>query len=243
MKKKRPKKRQTSDEEMSRAADARLKRIITNSAIEMVKRDPEVQRQMVAQTFGYHIPDRVEKRQRELIEYIDRRTIERLEQDDEFTRRVVEARIRQVTGEMGLQIEDKEPRNKQLGIDDMIERAKKYKELAEILGVKEPGFGSSFKDPQVLAGIVSLISQYFNRKQPPVEDEVWILVQVDGTNKLIRKEDYERITGKVPVAYIGGEEPSRLDDESKSDGQTAELKTPDTTDADDEKAGTATTGD
>ncbi len=71
MKKKRTEKRRPTDEEMSRAADTKLKRYITKSALEWADRDPEIRSQMVAQTFGYKLPDQAEKKQRELIAYID----------------------------------------------------------------------------------------------------------------------------------------------------------------------------
>ena len=88
-KKQRPEKRQPTDEEMSRAADGRLRRYITKSAIALADREPDVQRQMVAQTFGYHLPDQDEKSLRELIAYIDEQAIKRLKEDDGFAREVV----------------------------------------------------------------------------------------------------------------------------------------------------------
>jgi len=53
-KKQRSEKRRATGEEMSRAADAKLRRYIANSAVEWAKREPDVQRQMVAQTFGIY---------------------------------------------------------------------------------------------------------------------------------------------------------------------------------------------
>ena len=225
MKRKRPEKRQPTDEERSRAAAAKLKRYIAKSAIEWANRDPEVQRQMVAQTFGYHLPDETEKRRSELITFIDELAIERLKEDDGFVRAVVEARIHQITEEMGLRIEGGKWQRKPASIDDFIEQFKKINELKEVLGIKEPGLWSSLVEPQVIAGILVLIREVFSKGQPPAEDKVLVMVQIDGINRLILKEEYAQITGKEPVAYISGEEPSGPDNEGNSNDPTSEPET------------------
>jgi len=241
-KKQRPEKRRPTDEEMSRAADAKLKRYIAKSAIEWADKEPEVRRQMVAQTFGYKLPDPAEKRHRELIAYVDELAIERLKEDDGFARAVVEARIRKITEEMGLRIEGGKWQRKPPSIDDFIEQFKKIKELKEVLGVKEPGFWSSLMDPEVIASLLALIREVFTEKQPPAQDQVFVMVQVDGINRLITMEEFEKIKGKGPVKYIGGEEPSEPDNEGKGNAPTSEPEPPNKTEEGDGKTGTVGPG-
>jgi len=242
MGKKRPERRQPTAEERSRAADAKLKRYITKSALEWADREPEVRRQMVAQTFGYKLPDQAEKSRQELIAYIDELAIKRLKEDDGLARAVVEARIRQVTGEMGLQIEGEEWRRKPLSIDDYIERAKKFKELKEVLGVKEPGFWNSLMDPKVIANLLAIIREVFIEKQPPAEDKALVMVQVNGINRLITMEEFVKMEGKEPIKYIGSVEPSEPDNEEKSNDPTSEPETPNKTEEGDGETGTAGPG-
>ena len=129
MKKKRNEKRRPTDEEMSRAEDAKLKRYITKSALQWAERDPDVKRQMVAQTFGYKLPDQAEKRRQELVAYIDEIAIRRINEDPELARRITDARIRQVMEEMGLKFEGEEWRKKPLSTKELIE---KFKEIRRI---------------------------------------------------------------------------------------------------------------
>ena len=75
-KKERPEKRRRTDEELSRAADSQLKRYIAKAALEAAEKEPEVRRQMIAKTFGYHIPDETEKSFNELVAYIDKKAID-----------------------------------------------------------------------------------------------------------------------------------------------------------------------
>lgn len=243
MKKKQgPEKRRPTAEEMSRAADAKLQRYIAKAALEWAEREPEVRRQMIAKTFGYNIPDETEKRFSELVAYIDKLAIERLKEDDALVRTVVEARIRQVTERIGLHIEGREGRRKPLSIDDYIEQVRKIRELKEALGVKEPGLLSSLLHPDVIATVLGIIREVFIEKQPAAEDKVLVMVQEDGINRLITLEEYSQITGKEPVLYIGGEEPSQPDNEEKSNDPESEPETPDRTEERDEETGTAGPG-
>ena len=241
-KKQRPEKRRQTDEELSRAADAKLKRYIAKAALEWAEKEPEVRRQMVAQTFGYNIPDETEKRYSELVAYIDKLAIERLKEDDALVRTVVEARIRQVTEKMGLRIEGEKGRRKPLSIDDYIEQVKKVKELKEALGVKEPGLLSSLLHPDVITAVLGVIRELFVEKQPPAEDKVLVMVQKDEINKLITMEEFAKMTGKKPVIYIGGEEPSEPVDEVESNDLASEPETPDKTEESDGETGTAGQG-
>ena len=238
-KKQRLEKRRRTDEELSRAADAKLERYIANSAIEWASREPDVRRQMVAQTFGYHIPNETEKRFSELVAYIDKRAIERLKEDDALVRTIVEARIRQVTGEMGLRIEGEKWRHKPLTMDDYIEQVKKVKELKEALGVKEPGLWSSLMDPQVISSILAIVREVFIQKQPSGEDNVLVMIQEGGINRLIPLEEYTKMTDKEPVAYIGDEEQSGAADEGEGNDLASELEIPDKTEERDGETGTA----
>lgn len=192
MKKKRIEKRRPTDEEMSRAADTKLKRYITRSALEWADRDPEIKRQMVAQTFGYKLPDQAEKKQRELIAYIDELAIQKLKEDHKLAQIVVDARLRQVTEEMGLEIEGEEWRRKPLSVDDYIERAKKFKELKEVMGVKEPGFVDAFTDPKVIVAALQLISELVGNKQVSPTNNV-VLVSEDGEEKEMTRQEYEQL--------------------------------------------------
>jgi len=242
MKKKRSEKRQLTDEEISRAADAKLKRFITRSAVEWADRDPEVKRQMVAQTFGYKLPDQAEKRQRELIAYIDELAIQRLKEDDGLARAVVEARIRQVTEEMGLEIEGGEWRRKPLSLDDHIERAKKFKELKEVLGVKEPGFWDAFTDPNVLVGLINSISDLVTAQKSSSAQEGLVPVRVDGIDRLVTREELEQLTSKGKIKYIGSMEPADQNDEEKGNDTTPEPETSNEADEGDGETGTVGSG-
>jgi hypothetical protein len=239
-KKQRPEKRRT-DEERSRLADNRLKRYIANSAIELAKREPDVQREMVAQTFGYHIPDQTERARNELDAYIDNLAIKMLKENSGFARTVAEARVRKVTEEMGLNLEGGQ--RKSLPLDDYINLANKYKELKGALGIKEPGVWSSLLDPKVISSILALVSQVLTKEQPPAENKVLVLVKMDGLNRLIPKEDYSKITGKEPVAYLDGEEPLEPDNEAKSNDPSSEPESPDKTASEDGETGATNPGD
>ena len=192
MKKKRTEKRRPTDEEMSRAADTKLKRYITKAALEWADRDPEIRSQMVAQTFGYKLPDQAEKKQRELIAYIDELAIQKLKEDHKLAGIVVDARLRQVTEEMGLEIEGEEWRKKPFSVDDYIERAKKFKELKEVMGVKEPGFVDAFTDPKVIVAALQLISELVGNKQASPANNV-VLVSEDGEEKEMTRQEYEQL--------------------------------------------------
>jgi len=241
-KKRRPEKRRATDQEESRAADAKLKRFISSSAIELAKREPNVQRQMVAQTFGYHLPDEVEKMEGELHAYIDKLAIDKLKKDDGFAQEIAEARIRQVTEEMGLNLEGDESRRKPASIDDYIEQFRKIQELKEVIGVKEPGTWSSLLDPQVITSFLALAREIFAKEQPPAENKVLVLVQMDGIKRLVTTEEFKQMTGKEPVAYLDGEEPPGPDNEAKSNDPASEPETPDKTEAEDGETGATNLG-
>lgn len=234
MKRKRNEKPLT-DEEKSRAADLRLRRLISRSATELISKDPDAQRQAVVQIYGYHLPDEVEKSEKEILVYINERTLMRLKENNEFTRTVVEANIRKITEKMGLKIEEEERRKKPPSIDDYIERAKKFKELKEVMGVKEPGWLSGFADPKVITALFQLISEFVGNKQAPPNENV-VLVSEDGEEREITRQEYEQLkaggnTGN-PKDMEGGEpigpgsgsdtipEPETSDETKEKDGAT-----------------------
>ena len=241
--KKRHEKRRATVEDMSRAADAKLQRYIASSAIKLADEEPEIRREMVAKTFNFHIPSQTEKAHNELHVFIDNLAIKMLKEDPEFARTIAEAKIRQVTEEMGLHIEGRQLQRKPPSIDDWIEQFRKIKELKEVLGVKEPRFWDSFKDPQVIAGIFSMIREVFAREQPPAEDKVFVMVQESGINRLITMEEFAKMTSKEPVAYIGGKEPSAPDNEGKSNDAASEPETPGKTASEDGETAINNTGD
>ncbi|MFC1985431.1 hypothetical protein ACFLWC_00380 [Chloroflexota bacterium] len=202
MKKKRPEKKQLTDEEKSRAADAKLKRFIAKSALELADRNPEVKRQMVSQTFNYKLPDEAEKSQQELVAHIDRLAIKMLEEDPKFARVVAEARIRQVTEDMGLQIEGEEWRRKPRTIDDEIEFARKIKQLKEVLGIKEPGILDAFKDPKVIVSALQVASELLGKKMAPTSESVVISVSPNGEERIMTPEDYEKLKAQGHVKHL-----------------------------------------
>lgn len=242
MKKKRPEKRPSTDEERSRAADAKLKRYITKSALDWAEKEPEVRRQMVAQTLGYKIPDEVEKSRRELINSINELAIKKLKENPKLAQAVAEARIRQVTEEMGLQIEGEEWRRRPLTIDDHIERAKKFGELKEVLGVKERGFWDAITDPQVIVGILSLANDLITAWKSSSTQKALVPVKVDGIDRLVTQEELEQLKAKGKIKYIGSIEPADQNNEEKGDHTTSEPETSNGADEGDGETGAAGSG-
>lgn len=192
MKRKHTKRKPLTDEEKSRTADLRLRRLISRSAIELVSKDPDAQRQVVAQTYGYHLPDEVEKSERRIVTLIDDLAIKMLKEDHKLARKMAEARLRRLTEKMGLKIEDEEWLRKPKFLDDMIEDVNKYKSLKEAFGVKEPGFLNAITDPKVIIAALQLISELVGNKQASPANNV-VLVTEDGEEKEITRQEYEQL--------------------------------------------------
>jgi len=226
---------------MSRAADAKLKRYITKSALEWADREPEIRRQMVAQTFGYKFPDEADKMQRELIAHIDKLAIQRLKDDSKLAGIVADARIRQATEEMGLQIEGEEWRRKPLSLDDYIERAKKFKELKEVMGVKEPGFVDAFTDPKVIVAAIQLISELVGNKQVPPANNV-VLVSEDGEEREITRQEYEQLKAGGNIANLKDMEIGEPISPSRGSDTVSESETSNKADEGDGETGAAGSG-
>lgn len=193
MSKKRTEKRQPSAEEGSRNADYRLKRFISKSAIELAESDPEVKRQMVAQTFGYKFPDPAEKNERELLAYINEITLRRIKEDPELARRITDARILQVTEKLGLKIAGEERRKKPLTTKELIEKFQEISELKEVLGVRESRWFDAFLDPKVIASVLSMINGIMDARQAPVTNGESLVVRIDGKEKIVTPKEFEKL--------------------------------------------------
>lgn len=242
MKKKRTEKRRPTDEEMSRAADTKLKRYITKSALEWADRDPEIRSQMIAQTFGYKLPDQAEKKQRELIAYVDELAIQRLKEDPELARIVVDARLRQITEEMGLQIEGEEWQRKPLTMDDLIVQFKKVNEIKELMGIKKPGFWNDITDPQVIIGILQIIRELFPAKPSPAAKGALLLVRVNGVDKLVTREQYEQLKAQGHVECVSDVESGEPISLGEGNDTASEPEIPDKTEEGDEEIGDVNSG-
>ena len=243
MKKKRNEKRRPTDEEMSRADDVKLKRYITKSALQWAERDPEVKHQMVAQTFGYKLPDQAEKRRQELVAYIDEIAIQRLKEDPKLARIVVDARLRQVTEEMGLQIEGEEWRRKPLTMDDLIVQFKKFNEIKELVGIKKPGFWNDITDPQVITSFLAMIREVFMKEQPPAENRGIVLVQENGEERLITEEEYRELKAQAQSKSLGNVELTASNSRPEGNAATSESETSNKAEGGDGGTGTVDSGD
>lgn len=233
MKKKRTEKRRPTDEEMSRADDAKLKRYITRSAIEWAEGEPEVRRQMVAQTFGYNLPDQAEKSERKLLAVIDELAIRRIEEDHELAKRITDARIRQVTEEMGLKVEGEERRKKPLTFQDLIRQVREYKELKEEFGVKEPGLIESLLQPEVIISFLKMLHAVTGgAEQKPAVEREFIWVQENGEEKRLTEEEYLKLVSKVNNKYVDKAAADTGKEESATPGEIKQpLSEPDNSSA------------
>ena len=243
MKKKRTEKRRPTDEEMSRADDAKLKRYITKSALQWAERDPEVKRQMIVQTFGYKLPDQTEKRRQELVAYIDEIAIRRINEDPELARRITDARIRQVMEEMGLKFEGEEWRKKPLSTKELIEKFKEINELKEVLGVKEPGLLDAFTDPQVITSFLAMIREVFMKEQPPAGNQGIVLVQENGEERLITEEEYRELKAQAQSKSLGNVELTASNSRPEGNATTSESETSNKAEGGDGGTGTVDSGD
>lgn len=229
MKGKRNKKEPLTDEEKSRAADFRLKRLISRSAIELVSKDSETQRQVVSQIYGYHLPDEVEKSEKRIVTLIDDLAIKMLKEDHRLARKMAEARLRRLTEKMGLQIEDEEWLKKPKSLDDMIEDVNKYRSLKEAFGVKEPGWLDAITDPKVIIAALQLVSEYIGNKQASPANNV-VLVTEDGEEREITRQEYEQLKAGGNTANPKGMEkgepitPGSGSDTTPGPGTSAETK-------------------
>lgn len=223
MRKKRRERRCLTAEESSRAETAKLKRYATKSLIQLAEDNFSFRRQMAAEVFGFKIPDEAETARAELIACMYEKTRQRLEEDPEFVRKVTEANIRNLAVEMGLNVDEWE--RKPLTWDDYIESAKKYKELKTVMGVKDPGFLDIFKDPKVIVVLITLAGEILSAMRSPGAKAGLVLVKVDGVDRLVTREDYERLKTGGNVKHISDVAVKAPIERPKGDDTTPESDT------------------
>lgn len=239
MKKTRREKRPRTDEEISRAEDRRLKRFISQSAIKWATDEPEVRRQMVAQTLGYKIPNEVEKSERELINLINELAIKKLKENPKLAQTIAEARIRQVTEEMGLQIEGELWRRKPLTMDEIIVQFKKINEIKELVGGKSRWW-DVFTDPKVAVPIINLINNAVTMIKSSSAPEAKISLRIDGKDRLVTREEFEQLITKGKIKQIGSVDPAEANNIEKDNPTVSEPET--SNEADGENGETGATG-
>ena len=243
MAKKRTDKRQPTAEERSRAADHKLKRFISNSAIELGQQDPEIRRQMLIQTFGYKLPDPAEKSKRDLIAHMNELAIESIDKDPELKQKITDAIIRQALEGLGLIAEGEEWRKRPLSIQELIGKFKEIRELKEVLGVKEPGVFDALMNPEVITGILSLISVLLGGKQSAAANGVLVLVRIDGKDTLVTQEEFEQLKAQGQVKSLGDVESAEPNNPSKGNHTTSESETSNEAEGGDAEPGAVGSGD
>lgn len=238
MKKKRTEKKPRTDEELSRAEDRRLKRFISQSAIKWATDEPEVRRQMVAQTLGYNIPDEVEKSERELINLINELAIKKLKENPKLAQTIAEARIRQLTEGMGLQIEGELWRRRPLSLDEIMEQFEKINKIKELVGANRKWW-HDLTDPKVAVGIINSINYLITQYKSSSAPEAKISVRIDGKDRLLTREELEQLIAKGEIKYIGSVEPAEPNNGDKGNDTTSESETPKKTEKGDGATGAA----
>ena len=211
--KKERKKRQLTDEQKLHKVDLKVKKYAGKALLEMAEKDPEIKRQMVAETFGFKLPDSYGEPQRKLKALIDDLVIRRIEEEPELARKIAEAKVYQVMTAEGLTRDSEEMRNRPSAMNRFTTQMEEVRRLKEVMGIKEPGFLGAFAHPEVLKSIFSLIpailSSILGGKDTPNTGEATVLVQLNGEMKQITMSEFEKLKKDGRVKLVGAEEPPK----------------------------------
>lgn len=225
MGKKHTEKRQPTAEDKRRNAEHKFKRFISEAAVELADRDPETKRQMVAQTFGFALPDPAERKRRELVALIDKLAMQRILDDPELARRITDARISQIAEELGLKAKGEEWREKPHSITELIGQAREVNELKEVLGIKKPGLLESILQPEVIAAILSAIPALLSNKQPRVRNREIVLLQENGEERLMTEAEYQALIAQSQIKSLGNATIAEPKDRCEDNEATPESET------------------
>lgn len=214
IKKKRKRQRSTEEQKLDKAK-LRRERYIEDALVEMAEQNPALKRQLVADTFGFKLPDPAEERKRELKAVIDDLVIRRIGDEPELARKIADAKLHQIMSEEGITTGSEEGSNRPSPMRQLITRAKEIAELKELMGIKEPGFWDAVSKPEVLKGIFSLIppivSLISGGKDISNTGEETVSVQINGEMKQITMSEFEKLKKDGRIKLVGAEEPPKSD--------------------------------
>lgn len=242
MGKKRNKKQQPSMEDRARISDHKLKRFISDSAINLAKDDPEAKRQMISQIYGFPLLDQDEKSKKELKSFLFEITKKRIKEDPNLERKITDAVIRKLMEEYGFIADGDEWRKKPPSLDDMIENFKKVQEIKEIVRAGKPGWLETLMSPESVTAILSILGQVINTRQSSATPVEFVWVQIEGKDELIPRELLEKLKADGKVKSLEDLELVEPDNHNKGDDTTSESETPSETKGENEEAGTGDSG-
>jgi len=169
-KKKRPRK---SVAEKEKELDLKRKKVEFDGLMELIKDDPSVKRQLVAETFHLDLKkaDPAEEKKRKIEDKITSLAFDRIGQDDELTEDLVKSALESIIGG---------PRKRRRGDDDggyqeysspisqLLEELDSYEELKERFGGKGDGLLGGIWDPEVTKTLVqTILPLLLSRVQQP----------------------------------------------------------------------------
>ena len=242
---KKRKKRQSTEEQRYRSAELRRKRYMEDALVEMAEKDPALKRQLVAQTFGYTLPDPAEEQlrelravantldlqrirnDRELADVVNTLAVQRIKDDPELADKVANAKIYQMMKAEGLTLDEEEGRDRPSSISQYITRVEEINRFKEVMGIRKPGLLDAFTHPEVVKAILSFVASVWGGKDASNTGETTLLVQLNGETQRISMSEFERLLIEGRLRLVEAEEPPKSSGSNSSDETQPELGVPD----------------
>lgn len=219
-------KRQPTTEQVSRNAELKRQRFVSESYIELAKQDPELKRQMIAEEYKLKLPtkDPAAEQRKAMEELISSLVVKELREHPELARQVVDARIAQLTSQEDLMTYgDNQEHYPSTAIGQVLVEMEDLEELKSRLGAgKSSTLSDLFHDPQVISSLLSAFQSIMRGESPQVTEPL-IMVQIDGRPTTVTETEYKKLQqeGRAkPVAIVESPEPSR---ELRAHETTSEL--------------------
>jgi hypothetical protein len=208
-------KRQPTAEQLSNIAELKRKRFVAQAYVDMAIQDPELKRQMVADEYKLKLPpkDPAGEQRKEMEALISSLVMKEIRENPELAKRVVDSRIAQLTNQEAMVTGDEgEASYPGSAIGQVLDEMENLEELKSRLGSgKGSGWGDLFKDPGVIANLLST-AQAIIRGVSPQGTEPAVIVEIDGQMVSVPQSQFKKLQeeGRVkPVAMVESPKPGK----------------------------------